>query len=241
MTRPTAGRPSDAFDPALDGELPPPHLYQQLRAAIDQEPAARPPRRGLQRSAWVALPLLAVLLITADAVARGRALVRADALALLSTCLPSALGALLLAVLTTVLALSPGPHGLGQRVGLLRLGALSVVPLSLAPMLLLALSPRPAGLPVEHVDPWGVPCLLVGSSIAALSLVLLVGLLRHSVPAAVGWRSAVLGSAAAAWSGLALLLHCPGFELRHLLVGHLLPIVLFPLIGALLAARSLRL
>ena len=63
------------------------------------------------------------------------------------------------------------------------------------------------------------------------TLWLLARTIRGSVAVAVGWRSAALGAAAGAWSGLALLIHCPSVEAQHMLVGHLLPICVFPVVG----------
>lgn len=239
----TADSPSKlhGIPSALPLELPPSDVYARMRAAIDAEPAPAP--RRPQRARWtlVALTLITLMLLGVDVLVRQRALLRDDLLDSLSVCLPSAMAAVTLALLTTLLALSPGANGLGERVSVLRWSALSVVPLSLIPMAFLIRVRAPGELNHEHVDPWGLPCFVIATTIAMLSLWVLARRLRRSVPVATGWRSASLGAAAGAWSGLALLLHCPSVEAQHVLVGHLLPICLLPLLAPLLTRRFLKL
>lgn len=232
----------DDLSPSLPLELPPPHVYARMRAAIEAEPPVPLPRRAARNVATLlALPAVTMALLALDLLVRHRELLRSDLLASVGLCLPSAIGAIAVALLTTLLALSPGPDGLGERVSVLRLSALSVVPLSLIPMAFLV-RVREDGVPYdEPFDPWGIPCFVIGSVIAMLALGLLVRRLRRSVPVAAGWRSAALGAAAGAWSGLGLLIHCPSVEPQHVFVGHLLPICLFPLIGLFLARRFVQL
>lgn len=232
----------DDLSSSLPLELPPPQVYARMRAAIDAEAASpRPRRAGRGVGTLLALPAVTLTLLAADVFVRHRDLFRSDLLFSVGLCLPSAMGAVAIALLTTLLALSPGPDGLGERVSVLRSCALSVVPLSLIPMAFLVRLRDGGNLPPEPFDPWGIPCFLIGSVIAMLSLGVLAWRLRRSVPVATGWRSAALGAAAGAWSGLGLLIHCPSVEPQHVFVGHLLPICLFPLIGLLFARRFVRL
>lgn len=223
---------------ALPLQRPPAHVLDQLRAKMAVEPAERLASRGRK---WLALPLSAFALLVADVAVRHNSLLRADASSVLGICIPSALAALMLALLTTFVATSRGKHGLGERVSVLRWSALSVGPLSIVPMLLLVNLGAEPGPLEQSLDPWGLPCFVIASAIAAVALFVLIAELRRSVPVAAGWRSAALGSAAGAWAGLALLLHCPSGEPQHLAVGHLVPICLFPLLGSLFAQRALRL
>lgn len=226
--------------PSMPLELPPRDVYARMRAAIDAEP--KPAPRKPRKLAWtlLSLPLITLAVLGLDVFVRHRALLRDDLLGSFSVCVPSAIGAVALALWTTLLALSPGDHGLGERVSVLRWSTLSVAPLSLIPMAFLVRLRGPGEPLTEHFDPWGLPCFAIASAVAMATLWLLARKLRGSVAVAVGWRSAALGAAAGAWSGLALLIHCPSVEAQHMLVGHLLPICLFPVIG-LIMRRFVRL
>jgi hypothetical protein len=236
--------------PELGPLVPPPGaFYERLRAAMDEPPhapvkrTAQAVQRGSLPAAYLLLPLALVAVLAIDALLRERGLWRADASALAHArpALAGAFafaGATALALAATALALARGRDGLGVRVALLRLCALAIAPLSLVLMLALAGERERAH---EPLHAWGAPCFFVAGSVAALSLLILLRARAHSVTAALGWRSAAFASAATAWAGLALLLHCPAGELGHLLVGHWLPICLFPLLGRLLAPRYLAL
>ena len=230
---------SDSSEPERTFPLarPPAHVLERLRAQLAVEPPAPPTARGRK---WLTLPLAAIALLSLDVIVRHNSLLRADARDALDVGIPGIVAALIVALLTTLAASSRGKDGLGARVSVLRWSALAVGPLSSLPMLLLmSRGPQPAL--EQQLDPWGLPCFVIAAAMAAISLFVLIGELRNSVPVAAGWRSAALGSAAGAWAGLALLLHCPGAEAKHLAMGHLLPICLFPLLGLLFARRTLRL
>jgi Protein of unknown function (DUF1109). len=64
--------------------------------------------------------------------------------------------------------------------------------------------------------------------------------LRRAVAVASGLRGGALGAAAGAWGGLAVFAFCPSGETQHLLVGHVLPIALFTLLGGVVLSRALR-
>jgi len=221
-------------------EAPPAALFERLQAAIAEE--ARPPARAprLHLVSLVVLPLIAVGALVFDALLRQHGVMRADASIMAHVCAPSAVAALALALLSTGAAVSRGRYSLGQSVPILRLVTLAVAPLSLLPMLLLAYNGAGRA-PGEVLHPLGLPCFSVASFIAAAALLVLIMELRHSVAVAVPWRSAALGSAAAAWSSFALLVHCSSVDLTHLLVGHFIPVALFPVIGLIVARRYLKL
>jgi len=228
--------------PPLPLEAPPAALYERLQAKLAEEPrpASRSPR--LRAAALLLLPLITLATLALDAVLRQRGILRADAGSIARVCMPSALAALALAVLSTAVAVSRGRHSLGQRVSTLRLATLAVAPLSLLPMLWLALAgDGSSSHPDEALHPLGLPCFTVASVIAGASLLVLILELRHSVAVALGWRSAALGSAAAAWSAFALLVHCSSVDLTHLMIGHWIPIVAFPLVSLIVAQRYLKL
>jgi hypothetical protein len=220
-------------DPTRSSPLPPlpAATFARLQAAIAAEPPVSRARERLRRASFAVLPLLVLAALAGDASVRGRSLVRADASGLGRLWLPSVLGALALALVMTVLALARGRDSLGLRVALLRAGAVLAAPLSTLPMVALASA---AGRAPDAHHPWGLPCFALASAVAIGALAWLVAGLRHTVVVAVGWRSAVLGSAASAWSALALLLHCTSRDAVHLALGHALPLVLFPVVAVAL-------
>lgn len=55
----------------------------------------------------------------------------------------------------------------------------------------------------------------------------------------VDWKSWV-GTAAGAWAGLSVFIFCPSGDLLHILIGHILPIVGFTLLGVVSIPRILR-
>lgn len=217
---------------------PPPELYARVRAAIDED-GAQHHEAAIAPRWWLgAIPLVAIAVLIGDAALRHLGLWRSGGLAAI------AFGVALFAALTawvTLGALSAGRAGLGPSVSRLRLYALSVGGWSaLVLALVVRFGPLPNRTVTNALSPFGLPCMLMAAVIGSAVLALMTRTLLHAVPSAVGWRSAALGAAAGAWAGLALLVHCPGVAAQHLLVGHLLPIALFPLIGRLAAYRFLR-
>src|SRR5262249_57934019 len=89
-------------------------------------------------------------------------------------------------------------------------------------------------------SPWGLRCLSIATAVGLLVLVTFTAALRRSVPVASRLRGAALGAAAGAWAGLSVFIFCPAIELRHLLVGHLLPIAALTLVGLAAIPRALR-
>jgi hypothetical protein len=209
-----------------------------LRLAIAENREARTTR--VQRQ-WLVLtlPLIACAVLLGDALLRNRSFLRADALSRLPTLLPAALGALATTALATWLATDPGASF--KRAASLRCSALSCGPLSLLPLLIVL---RDDARSAEHghdLHRWGLPCFFLAYLIAAASLIVLKLELSRRRSLLVTWQGVALASAAASWSALALLMHCPGAEPQHLVVGHVLPICALPLLGLLLARRALRL
>jgi hypothetical protein len=90
------------------------------------------------------------------------------------------------------------------------------------------------------LSPWGLRCLAIAATVGLLVLASFSAALRRSAPVASVLRGAALGSAAGAWAGLSVFVFCPASELGHLLVGHVLPIAAFTLLGLAAVPRALR-
>lgn len=236
----TVDMDEDRGPQGLPLEPPPPAVYERLRATMAREPekpVARPARP--EGAAVGVLPAIALAVLGLDALVRGRGLWRSDASSTARLYLPSVLGALALALWSGHVASARGPDGLGTRVSLLRGSVLAVPALSL--LFVVAVASGGTHEQDPPPDPLGLPCALMALVIAAASLAFLLSELRRSVTVAVAWRSAAVGSAAAAWAALALLVHCPSGDLLHVLVGHWLPVALLPLLGSWLTRRQLAL
>lgn len=208
-----------------------------LRVARAENKPSRAVRMGLQRRV-LALPLLACGALLGDSLLRNRSFLRVDALDRLPSLLPAALVALTVTAVATWLATDS--RLAWRRAASLRVCALAAGPVSLIPLLIVLRDEHPTGDPHE-LHAWGVPCFFLAYLIAAISLVVLAADLRRARSLLVTWQGVALASAAASWSALALLMHCPGAEPQHLIVGHVLPICALPLLGLVLARHALRL
>lgn len=145
-----------------------------------------------------------------------------------------------LAFAATLFALRQGAAGLGiGSTWLVSIAAL-VVPVYAA---LTVLRPLHSGAADDiattgvAISPWGLRCLFIATVVSASVLAIFAGALRRAVAVASGLRGAALGAAAGAWGGLAVFIFCPSGELQHLLVGHVLPIALFTLLGGVASMR----
>jgi Negative regulator of sigma F len=91
------------------------------------------------------------------------------------------------------------------------------------------------------MSPWGIRCFGIALLVGTLVLISFVLALRRSVPVASRLRGAALGAAAGAWAGLTVFAFCPSGDQWHILFGHVLPLVVLILLGALVApARCAR-
>jgi hypothetical protein len=48
---------------------------------------------------------------------------------------------------------------------------------------------------------------------------------------------AALGASAGAWAAVAMALHCPITSMRHVVFGHIAPVVVFALLGLVVGAK----
>jgi hypothetical protein len=145
-----------------------------------------------------------------------------------------------LAFASTLFALRQGRGGLGIGATWLVSIAALVVPVYAA---LTVLRPLHSGAADDvamtgvAISPWGFRCLFIATVVSASALAIFSGALRRAVAVASGLRGAALGAAAGAWGGLAVFVFCPSGEPQHLLVGHVLPIALFTLLGSGVSMR----
>jgi hypothetical protein len=220
-------------------------LYPRVRSAVASTPAATTRTRTRILAALAIVPVLTTLVVLIasewvygqpaagldiDVVQPGSALI---VLALLAG----------LALVATLFALSQGRGGLGTAaLGLVSIVTL-VVPVYAA---LTVLQPLHSGaaddvaLTGVAISPWGVRCIFIATIVSASTMAIFAVTLRRAVVVAGGLRGAALGAAAGAWGGLAVFAFCPSGEPQHLLVGHVLPIALFTLLGSVVLRRALR-
>ena len=152
--------------------------------------------------------------------------------------LATALGTALLAFLVAWIAFARGRSALGRpRVWL--------AGVALASPALLLLWKVSVSAQVPHMmDRWservGLRCLPLSLAIGVFPLVAFVLARRGSDPVHPVALGAALGAASGTLAASLVDLWCPVAYLPHLLLGHVLPLVLLTLAGALWGARSLR-
>lgn len=78
-------------------------------------------------------------------------------------------------------------------------------------------------------------CIELGSLMAIGPLVAFAFVRRDSDPVAPRLTGAAVGAVAGAWGGLFIELRCGHCSLEHVVLGHVVPVVVFALVGALIA------
>jgi len=149
----------------------------------------------------------------------------------------------LLAILAVTIATARGRDGLGASIGILALIALAVTPLYALATALTPLHPIVVDLTpptLSYSLRTGFMCTAFGSAIGGIVLAAFAYSMRRGVPAGSVMRGAALGAAAGTAAGLALHLFCPHYDRAHILVGHVLPIAIFVVVGMLVTPRLLR-
>ena len=225
--------------------IPSERLYPRIRAAVEATPASTTRTRTRILAALALVPALTavVVMIASELVYRQPAAgLHLDVSSRVAMATIAGLLAAL-AVASTVFALWQGRDGLGiGTVSLMSIAAL-VVPVYAA---LAVVQPLHSGaaddvsLTGVAISPWGVRCLFVATLVSGPALAFLGAALRRAAAVSSGLRGAALGAAAGAWGGFAVFVFCPSGNLQHLLVGHVLPIAVFTLVGALALTRMLR-
>jgi hypothetical protein len=222
---------------------PPEELFSRIRAAVAATPASRT-STGLRITVAMAVApfVTAAVLLVASQIVYHRPALRVDMGTHPASQLLIVL--LLIAGLTlsaTLIAVGRGERGLGSDVRALFLVALLVTPIYAVLTLVhpLEASEAAAG-SLAKLSPWGLRCLAIAAVVGLLVLFTFTAALRRSAPVASRLRGAALGAAAGAWGGLGVFVFCPATEYRHLLVGHVLPIATFTLLGLAAIPRALR-
>jgi hypothetical protein len=219
-------------------------LYPRIRAAVDATPAATTRTRTRILAALVIVPLLtlAVVFIASEVVygepAAGLRIDVASVGAMFT--MLALLG--VLAMASSLFALWQGRDGLGINSLTLTSIAALVVPVYAA---LTVVRPLHSGaaddvaLTGVAISPWGLRCLLVATVVSVPALAILAAALRRAAVVSTQLRGAALGAAAGAWGGFAVFVFCPSGNLQHLVVGHVVPIAIFTVLGAVVLTRVL--
>jgi hypothetical protein len=228
-----------AFD-----ERPPEPLSARIQAVVRNTAA---PRAGAQRriaiAIGVALAMAGAVVVLASQLVYHR---YASGLQIAVASAPYLLQVLLLLValtsVATVIAMWRGRSGLGSGAISLYLASGLVAPIYAALVLVspVHMHTDEAGLSDVAISRWGLRCLVISAIVGFLVLTTFTVALRRSIPTANGLRGAAIGTAAGAWAGLSVFIFCPSGDLLHILVGHILPIVAFTLLGIVSIPRILR-
>jgi hypothetical protein len=143
----------------------------------------------------------------------------------------------LVAFVGTLVGLSRGQMMLGRSTRALVATASAIAPVVLAWILMLVFYMQPPHVaPPMHVH---LVCCAMGIAFAAAPLGAMLWIRRGTDPVHPAATGATLGSAAGAWGGLLIHLHCPYVDPAHVVAGHVLPIVLLAIAGALAGRRLL--
>lgn len=217
-------------------------LFDRIHASVRATPASTVRTHAkLAVALAAAVVLTAAVLLVASEVVYGRQAVGLQVAAQSSGHLLTVLFMLgALTLVATSVALSRGGNGLGAGAAPLGLVASLVAPVYAWLVLESPVHAHDAVAPAVEISPWGLRCLVIGGIVGVFVLAAFGAALRRAVPSASLLRAAALGATAGAWAGLTVFLFCPSSELRHLLVGHVLPVVAFTLLGAALLPRVLR-
>jgi len=210
--------------------LPDPAQLAALQAEL-QKP--EPPRRR-----WpilLTIPLAGVVVLATRAWLSGRSLWRIDLPQLGERLSWGIVGLALCAALAVAALLHRGRTGFGLATRTLGSIAIALSALIAAiPLLLRGTSPQRA----LHV--LGAPCATVVLSAGALTLAAMAYLFRRSQPVGAQARAFALGTAAAAWTGIVISLHCPGEATPHLLWGHSAPLLVLVALAGWLLPRQIQ-
>ena len=236
-----SGIPSARF--AFDARPPDP-LFARIRADVRNTAA---PTAGARRRIAIAVSLAATMAAAVVMLASQLVYHRfASGLEVAVSSAPYLLQVLLLLIaltfVATVIAMWRGRNGLGSGAVSLYLVSGLVAPIYAALVLVspVHLHTNEEVLSDVTISRWGLRCLVISAIVGLLVLTTFTVALRRSIPTANGLRGAATGTAAGAWAGLSVFIFCPSGDLLHILVGHILPIVAFTLLGIVSIPRIVR-
>jgi|HigsolmetaAR206D_1030411.scaffolds.fasta_scaffold03111_10 Uncharacterized protein conserved in bacteria len=227
--------------PARDVE-PGEALRTRIRESVSVTKSSSIGTRTRLAAAFAVIPLLAALVVwSVSEWVYGRPAAGLDVGAQSAMRLLWALAPLVaMTVASTLIAAWRGQRGFGASALCLALALALVAPLYAAftvPDPVHVDDPVVAGV---VISPWGLRCVTIAGVVGVTVLVGLTMALRRAVPVASRLRGGALGAAAGAWAGLAVFLFCPSGDQLHLLVGHVLPVAVLTLAGALATPSALR-
>ncbi|HTU62838.1 MAG TPA: hypothetical protein VMF89_30470 [Polyangiales bacterium] len=210
--------------------LPDPAQLTALQAELQK--TERPKKR------WpilLAIPVGGLLVVAARSWLGDRSLWRMDFAHVGERLSWGVAGLALCAILAMAAAVHRGGKGFGLATKTLGSIAIALSALVAAiPLLLRGTTPQPA----LHV--LGAPCATVVLSAGALTLAAAGYLFRRSQPVAAQARALVLGTAAAAWTGIVISLHCPAESTTHLMWGHSAPLLVLVVLASWLLPRHIQ-
>jgi hypothetical protein len=231
------------FPPSDNEHALPEVLYSRVRARVERERVSSTSMRMRVLVAFIAASCVtATVVVTASDMVYHRLAV---GLYLAARSTPYSLLVLFLltglTLAATFVAISRGRRGFGSGLVALLVVAGLVAPVYAALVLVNPAhtnGPNPASV---VISPWGGRCLVISAIVGGLVLATFTIALRRSAPVASGLRGGALGAAAGAWAGLSTFIFCPSGDPHHLLLGHVLPVVAFTLVGFIVTPRVLRL
>jgi hypothetical protein len=206
-----------------------PELRARILDATRSVPS--PTRKAARRNAWLVLPCAAVVAAAIYYAAGGPGHDQIRPVLFYSA---SVLSWAAIAALSSWGALARGGSPLGRSRAWLVAVALGT------PALLFALSFVLSRFPELGPDPdhkWGRYCFPMTLATAALPLVALAILRKHTDPVHPIASGAALGAACGASAGIMVEMWCPVASLRHLTLGHVAPVLVCIVVGAVLGAR----
>jgi hypothetical protein len=141
-----------------------------------------------------------------------------------------------IALVTTLLAVPRGRSMLGASVPWLLAATLAVVPLLAASWLCL---PAPSSLQAAHGVRSDAVCFALTVALALAPLFHFMRARSGTDPLHPALTGAALGAAAGAWGACLIDLHCWRVDLAHVLAGHVAPVLVLTVVGAVWGHRAL--
>jgi hypothetical protein len=220
----------------------PESLYRHIAASIAVTPSART-RTSARVAAALAVAgamFILIVCIASDFVYDQQAVGLWLGVESLPRLIATSVLATVLAATVTVAALWRGRHGCGAPELTLMTSALLAAPMYALITLIEPVHTSNAGVSHVAISPWGTRCLLIAALVGSIVLSALTLALQRAAPVATRSRAASIGACAGAWAGLAVFIFCPSGDQQHLFFGHVLPLVGFTALGALVSPRLLR-